>query len=229
MTPSSVDLLARAQTHEGVDPGSLDLEEAGRHLALAEEALEDGFQAEVDHQAYMATNYARVAELQGETRLAQKGASGYLDSARRETSRTRSAVDLAVRRARSAAQRARALDAQQTERGLVLTLGGVLFKFDSADLKPEATVSVARVAGFLIALDDREVLIEGHTDNVGSDEYNLELSKQRAESARAALIESGVGESRIVAKGFGASMPVASNDEDEGRQRNRRVEIIILE
>ena len=211
-----------ARSHANVDSDSLDLEEAGRHLALAEDALGDGFQAAVEHHAYMATNYARVAQAQAEARLAQDEASGYLDRTLRNTARTQSAVELAVRRAR-------ALDAQQTERDLVLTLGGVLFAFNSAELKPEAAVSVARVAGFLIAMDDREVLIEGHTDNVGSDEYNLELSEHRAQSARAALIESGIAASRIVAKGFGSSMPVASNDEDAGREKNRRVEIIILD
>ena len=126
-------------------------------------------------------------------------------------------------------RRASALDAEQTERGLVLTLGGVLFGFDSAELKPEAELSLARIAGFLIAAEDREVLVEGFTDNVGTEEYNLELSKQRAEAVTATLVENRVAPSRILAAGFGPAYSVASNDEDEGRALNRRVEIIILD
>jgi len=78
-------------------------------------------------------------------------------------------------------------------------------------------------------LDDRNVLIEGHTDNVGSDKYNLELSGRRADSVRNALVELDIDASRIQSAGLGSSIPVASNDDDAGRAKNRRVEIIILD
>lgn len=211
-----------AQTDPAVAPSSLDLEEAARHLAEAEDALGGRFQALADHEAYMATAHATIAQVAGEARLAQEATSAYLARAVRDTSRTQMQVASAVRRAR-------ALDAQQTDRGLVLTLGGVLFGFDSADLKPEAQTSVARVAGFLIALEDRSVLIEGFTDNVGDSQYNLGLSLRRAESVLEALVASHVPASRIVADGFGAAFPAADNETEEGRTRNRRVEIIILE
>ena len=113
---------------------------------------------------------------------------------------TRGAVEAAIRNAA-------ALDAEQTERGLVLTLGGVLFEFDSAELKAEAEVSVARVAGFLIALEDRQAIIEGYTDDVGERDYNIGLSTQRAESVRAALVNSGVDAGRIAADGYGPDHP----------------------
>jgi outer membrane protein OmpA-like peptidoglycan-associated protein len=127
-----------------------------------------------------------------------------------------------------AIQNARNIDARQTERGLVLTLGGVLFDFDSADLTADAQLSVARVAGFLIALSNRNAVVEGHADNTGRADYNLELSKRRAESISAALVESGVEADRLAAEGYGSSFPVASNDTAEGREKNRRVEIVIL-
>ncbi len=111
----------------------------------------------------------------------------------------------------------------------MLTLGGVQFAFDSAELKPEAQLSVARVAGFLIAADNREILVEGYTDDVGEKDYNLNLSKHRAESVRDALAANRISTSRILADGFGAAFPVASNETEEGRQTNRRVEIVILE
>jgi outer membrane protein OmpA-like peptidoglycan-associated protein len=144
-----------------------------------------------------------------------------LTDARANTATTRFAVEVAIRNART-------VDAEQTVRGLVLTLGGVLFAFNSADLTPEARLSVARVSGFLIALDQRDAIVEGHADNRGAAEYNVELSKRRADSIRSALIEFGVEEARMVSEGYGSQFPVASNDTAEGREQNRRVEIVIL-
>ena len=215
--------IQAAAADPNVGPGSLDLEQAERHLALAEAALDSGrYQSPVDHEATMAQSYARVAVVVGEARLAQQETSTYLARAVRDVKGTREQVEIALRRAR-------ALDAEQTERGLVLTLGGVLFGFDSAELKPEAEFSLARIAGFLIAAEDREVLVEGFTDNVGTEEYNLGLSAKRAEAVSAALVGNRVDASRIEAAGFGPAFPVASNEQDEGRALNRRVEVIILE
>lgn len=215
--------LEQARTSEVVAEGSLDLREAERRFAAAEQGLEAGEdQAAIDHDAYMAAMYARVAVANGEARVAESESSVYLRQARRETYGTAVAVDRAIRNAE-------ALEARQTDRGLVLTLGGVLFGFDSDELKPEANASVARVAGFLIALDDRDVLVEGYTDNAGKDTYNVELSKRRAENVLKSLVENGVAPSRAVADGYGSAFPVAPNDDDDGRAMNRRVEIIILE
>jgi outer membrane protein OmpA-like peptidoglycan-associated protein len=227
-TPNSFSVhAARGQleaTRQGglVDADSLDFREAERHLAEAEELLEDRANQElIDHEAEMAGLYASVAVARAEATTAQREARAYLALARVDTATTRVAVEMAIRNARS-------VDARQTERGLVLTLGGVLFAFDSAELTPEARLSVARVAGFLIALADREAVVEGHADNLGEDEYNVGLSSQRAESILGALVGSGVAEGRLVAEGYGSHFPVASNDTDQGRERNRRVEIVIL-
>jgi len=205
-----------------VDSDSLDFREAERHLADAEELLADrGNQELIDHEAEMAGLYSSVAVARTEAIAAQQEARAYLALARVDTASTRVAVEMAIRNARS-------VDARQTERGLVLTLGGVLFAFDSADLTPEAQLSVARVAGFLIALSDRDAVVEGHADNLGDDEYNVGLSSRRAESILGALVGSGVAEDRLAAEGYGSHFPVANNDSDEGRERNRRVEIVIL-
>jgi outer membrane protein OmpA-like peptidoglycan-associated protein len=216
--------VATASADSSVDASrSLHFQEARRHLALAEEALEAArWQEEADHEAYMATTLANVAVARGQARALDAAASGALDQARRETRDTQ----LQVARA---ARRARALQAKETERGLVLTLGGVLFSFDSAELKQEAHLSAARVAGFLIASDDREVVVEGYTDNVGTDEYNRELSAQRANAVRLALIAAGVEAGRIASGGHGPMYAVSDNESEEGRARNRRVEIVILE
>jgi outer membrane protein OmpA-like peptidoglycan-associated protein len=224
--PSAVN-AARTQVNAARETGltaadSLDFKEAERHLSEAEKMLEDNEdQALIDHEAEMASVYSMVAVSRTEATAAQKEASGVLTGARANTAVTRVAVEVAIRNARS-------VNAQQTERGLVLTLGGVLFAFNSAELTQEARLSVARVAGFLIALPDRDAIVEGHADNIGGADYNIELSKRRAESIRAALIESGVEEGRLVAEGYGSNFPVASNDTDAGREQNRRVEIVIL-
>lgn len=119
------------------------------------------------------------------------------------------------------------LQAQQTDRGMVLTLGDVLFDTGRAELKSGAFSTVDRLATFLRENPERTVAIEGHTDSAGSDAYNLALSDQRAESVRTALVSRGIAGTRVTSKGLGESTPVANNATAEGRQRNRRVEIII--
>ena len=120
------------------------------------------------------------------------------------------------------------LKAKQTERGIVLTIGDVLFATAKADLSSDALRSVDKLADFLKKYPGRNVLIEGHTDSVGSEEYNLTLSERRADSVKESLTSRGIAEERIATKGYGKKYPVASNDTAAGKQQNRRVEVIIL-
>jgi OOP family OmpA-OmpF porin len=120
------------------------------------------------------------------------------------------------------------LKAQQTERGIVLTIGDVLFATGKADLSPDAIRNVDKLADFLQAHPKRNVLIEGHTDNVGSDEFNLTLSQDRADAVEEQLLARGIDPGRITTKGYGKKYPIATNDTPAGRQQNRRVEVIIL-
>ena len=120
------------------------------------------------------------------------------------------------------------LKAKQTERGIVLTIGDVLFATGKADLSSDALRSVDKLADFLKKYPGRNVLIEGHTDSVGSDEFNLTLSQKRADSVKEALTSKAIPEERITTKGYGKKYPVASNDTAAGKQQNRRVEVIIL-
>lgn len=119
------------------------------------------------------------------------------------------------------------LDAQETERGIVVTLGDVLFAFGESELMGSAIPNLDKLAGFLQEYDDRTVHIEGHTDSVGSAEFNRQLSERRAESVKAFLVGRGIQANRITTAGLGKSAPVASNETDTGRQQNRRVEVII--
>lgn len=120
------------------------------------------------------------------------------------------------------------LKAKQTERGIVLTIGDVLFATGKADLSSDALRSVGKLADFLQKYLNRNVLIEGHTDSVGSEEFNLTLSEKRADSVKESLTSNGIAEGRIATKGYGKKYPVASNDTTVGKQQNRRVEVIIL-
>ncbi len=121
------------------------------------------------------------------------------------------------------------LNAKQTNRGLVLTLGDVLFETGRSTLLDGSMRAISKLAEFLIDNPRRFVLIEGHTDNVGSLTFNLDLSLRRSVSVEEALILKGVGAERLLVKGYGEMYPVASNDDSSGKQRNRRVEIVILE
>lgn len=120
------------------------------------------------------------------------------------------------------------LKAKQTERGIVLTIGDVLFAFDKADLSPKADRNVHKLAEFLKKYPNRNVLIEGHTDSVGSVEYNLGLSQRRSDSVKEKLVGSGIVQERITTVGYGKKYPAVANDTPENRALNRRVEVIIL-
>lgn len=119
------------------------------------------------------------------------------------------------------------LQAKQTERGLVITLGDVLFEFNKSDLKPGSVRNLEPLVKALKDNPNQQVIVEGHTDNVGSKEYNLKLSEQRAESVKDYLTNNGIESDRIETEGLAFEFPVATNDTAEGRQRNRRVEIIL--
>lgn len=119
------------------------------------------------------------------------------------------------------------LNAEQTERGLVIVLGDMLFDADKTELKSSDTDGLQKLAAFLKEHPERQVQIEGHTDSTGPAEYNQQLSERRANAVRAFLIDAGVSGDRIVTRGYGHDSPVASNNTAAGRQMNRRVEIVL--
>ena len=119
------------------------------------------------------------------------------------------------------------LETQDSARGLIVQMSDVLFDTGSATLKAGAREKLAKISGILLAHPGLTLEIEGHTDSVGSDDFNQQLSERRADSVRDFLAEQGVPVSTIAARGFGKAQPVASNDTPEGRQRNRRVELVV--
>jgi outer membrane protein OmpA-like peptidoglycan-associated protein len=120
------------------------------------------------------------------------------------------------------------LKAQQTERGLVLTVGDVLFATGKAEIASGGLRSINKLAEFLKQNPKRNLLIEGYTDNTGPEDFNLRLSQQRADAVKDALTSRGVAPDRITTKGYGPKYPVVTNDSAAGRQQNRRVEVVVL-
>ncbi len=196
----------------------------------------------VDHHAYLAKQRTAIARETAKLNAAQNAieragserqqvlidvrrleADWALDEARRERVRAEEARN----RAEELARRVDELEAERTERGLVLTLGDVLFDFNETTLKPGGIRAVNELARFMQEYQERKVLIEGYTDSIGSDEYNLQLSERRAASVREALLERGISRDRIRIVGYGKQYPVASNASESGRQQNRRVEVVI--
>jgi outer membrane protein OmpA-like peptidoglycan-associated protein len=121
----------------------------------------------------------------------------------------------------------RILSTRDTPRGLVVTMADVLFDTGKYNLRPEARERLARLSGIVLAHPGLNLEVEGHTDSTGGDELNQKLSEQRAGTTREYLIQQGLAEGHITAKGYGKTMPVADNSTNQGRQQNRRVELIV--
>jgi OmpA-OmpF porin, OOP family len=211
---------------------------AAANIANARKALDsanrmmeqDGKVEDIRYEATVAATNAQIAnekilEAQAKDEITKGEAERQqvlVDARNRE-------ADAARTRAQSLEQELKDLKAQKTDRGLVLTLGDVLFDTGKATLKPGAYGTIDRLAQALKADPNRSVVIEGHTDSVGSDEFNQQLSENRALSVQSALMQRGVSGSQMSSMGKGESTPVASNDNSAGRQENRRVELIFTE
>ena len=219
-----------------VNLAALELKEAGDALAKANNASNQRQDpATVDHLAYLAQRRVAIAQ---ET-AKRKGAEATVSQADAERDKIRLAArtdeaDKSQRQAQDSEMRVRQLESQlnelnakQTDRGLVITLGDVLFDTNRAQLKSGGVREVQKLADALKQNPQRTVFIEGFTDSTGTESRNQELSEQRAMAVRDTLLGMGVASNRITTSSYGKSFPVASNNTEAGRQLNRRVEIII--
>ena len=166
------------------------------------------------------------ARLEARTREADS-ARTEADSARTEAEMARNDADSARSDAEEMRRQIEAMQAEATDRGLVLTLGDVLFATGRSEVKVGSASNLNKLVAFLNKYPERKVQIEGHTDNVGSENSNQDLSQRRADSVRSYLMQQGIGADRLVAAGKGESQPIADNASDSGRQQNRRVVAII--
>lgn len=205
-----------------------DLLRAGESLARAERLSSYiGSASDVSHYAYLSSRYSEIAREHSDLLLLQERL------AKMELERQR--LQLALREAKlnSAQQQGRWLEDQilslvttQTERGLVMTLGDVLFDPGHAELKSSASRTVLKVVQFLQLNPRRVVRIEGYTDSTGDRQENLKLSRDRAQAVADVLIDLGVSEKRVQVEGYGQDFPVDANASERGRAQNRRVEIV---
>lgn len=233
-----------------------DLVAARDALQRAEAAQQHGDPLEtIDHYAYLALRHAqageaRVAEansrqevaraqaernrilLESRTRDARlaeaqaQDAQAQAQSAQAQAEIAKSQALAAQQQLADAQKQLADLQAKKTDRGMVVTLGDVLFDSGQASLKPGADLVLGRLATFMAANPQTKIIIEGHTDSRGSDDYNLGLSQRRAQAVADALAAKGVPQANVRTVGRGKAYPVASNDTAEGRLQNRRVEII---
>jgi OmpA-OmpF porin, OOP family len=219
-------LQSDAQLGSRAPVAMADAESAVREAenAVSDEAEEP----ERAHLSYLAKRRIEIARTEAQTRVAEDEFKT-LSESRGEVqlnARTRQ-FEAAKAEAEKARKELEDLQAKSTDRGLVLTLGDVLFEFGKADLKAGSAANLTKLVGFLKENPDRPIVIEGHTDSAGSDETNAALSQRRADAVRVHLVSSGIEPGRITAVGKGEGFPVAPNENAAGRQQNRRVEVVI--
>lgn len=221
----------------------LELKEAGDTLAQADnDWRERKSAAKVNHLAYLAQRQVAIAQETAKRKTAEEVVSA-ADAERdkiRLAARTKEAekaqfnAEASQQQAQNAEMRANQLESQlkelnakSSDRGMIVTLGDVLFDTNRAQLKSGGVHEVQKLADILKQYPRRNILIEGFTDSTGSESYNQELSERRANAVRETLMNMGIDASRIATRGYGSSFPVASNDNKAGRQLNRRVEVVI--
>jgi outer membrane protein OmpA-like peptidoglycan-associated protein len=197
-------------------------EEAKRQAELAD-AKQAQMKAEADAAAVRAKAEADAAALRAKTEADALRAKE--EAALAEAERSRQAAN--ALRVQLLEQFNRILETRDTPRGLVVNMGDVLFDFGKYDLRPEAREKLAKLSGLILAHPGLNLAVEGYTDNVGSDEINQTLSQKRAEEVRNYLVNQGLPDATVTAQGFGKSSPAADNLTAAGRQKNRRVEIVV--
>jgi outer membrane protein OmpA-like peptidoglycan-associated protein len=179
-----------------------------------EQAQSDTAQAKSDMAANQALSAAAVTAAQA-------------DADRSRLTAQQAETDKAAMRARLSEQLNSILETRDSARGLIVSMSDVLFDTGQYSLKPGAREKLAKVAGILLAYPGLNIEVGGYTDNVGGDDMNQKLSENRATSVRDYLVQEGVTTNSVSARGFGNTLPVASNDSSAGRQQNRRVELLV--
>jgi len=179
----------------------------------------------------------RAAEAEEKARLAQQQAGqlasekmkAQMDAEQAKTLADQAQKERDAARARMREALSQVVETKETARGLIVNLPDILFDFNKDQLKPEAREKLSKVCGILSVTGGYDLSIEGHTDNKGTDEYNQKLSERRAQNVTSYLSNCGLPQDRLTSRGFGKTQPLAPNETAEGRQQNRRVEIVISE
>jgi outer membrane protein OmpA-like peptidoglycan-associated protein len=188
--------------------------DTARAQADASKAQMDADKAKSDMEASQASSASALSAAQA-------------DAERSRLATQQAEADKAAMRTRLSEQLNRILQTRDSARGLIVSMSDVLFDTGKYSLKPGAREKLAKVAGILIAYPGLNIEVGGYTDNVGGDSMNQTLSENRAGSVRDYLVQQGVATNSVSAKGFGNTLPVASNGNSSGRQQNRRVELLV--
>jgi outer membrane protein OmpA-like peptidoglycan-associated protein len=201
---------------------------ARQEREAADKAKADALQAKADaDQARMAAEQARAAAVAQQQLLAGQVDQARLAAADADRLRQKAELDQAQLRQQLLDQFNAILQTRDTARGLIVNMSDVLFDTARYTLKPGAREKLAKVSGIILGHPGLKIAVEGHTDSVGGDEYNMRLSENRANSVRDFLVAQGVPAASVSAQGFGKTMPVADNATSAGRQQNRRVELVV--
>jgi outer membrane protein OmpA-like peptidoglycan-associated protein len=193
--------------------------EAARTAAETERLAAERAKAEADAARQAAMEQQRILAAQAEqARLAAEEAERARATAESEKQRLRDELRQQLNSV---------LETRESARGLIVNMSDVLFDFGKYTLKPEAREKLARVSGIVASHPGLNIQVEGHTDSVGSDDFNQKLSEQRAGAVREYLLSQGLSPESVTSAGFGEGRPVASNDTPAGRQQNRRVELVV--
>jgi outer membrane protein OmpA-like peptidoglycan-associated protein len=188
--------------------------------------------AQAQSQAHAAAATRQKEQAQSDMAESQAASAAAVNAAQADANQSRLAAqqadtDKAAMRARLSEQLNSILQTRDSARGLIVSMSDVLFDTGQYSLKPGAREKLAKVAGILLAYPGLNIEVGGYTDNVGGDDMNQKLSENRADSVRDYLVRQGVTTNSVSARGFGNTLPVASNDSSAGRQQNRRVELLV--
>jgi outer membrane protein OmpA-like peptidoglycan-associated protein len=201
--------------------------EAKANNETAEANSKADIQSEAARNARADADQARAGQAKAEADSAQAKVDAANAAALAQQQAAKSEAEKAQLRAQLLQQLNAVLETRDTARGLVVNMSDVLFETAKSGLRPLARERLAKIAGIVVANPDLHLIAEGHTDSVGTDAYNQELSEDRAQAVRNYLVQQGVAASSATSRGFGKTQPVASNQTAEGRQLNRRVELVV--
>ncbi len=212
---------ARVQAEQARAAAQQAQAEAERMKAEAQAAAQEAARQKEEAEKAKAEAVAQQQVLAAETDKA-KAAAAQSENLRQQAENEKQEL-----RARLLQQLNSILATRDSARGLIANMSDVLFRSGSFELLPGARERLAKVSGIVLAYPSLHVAIEGHTDSVGSDQYNQDLSERRAQAVRDYFVQQGISGTSVEAHGFGKTEPIASNDTSEGRQQNRRVELVL--
>ena len=233
-----------AQANLATDRAQAEADAAARGRAQAEEIQRLESERRARAEAESAAAQAQAARTTMEAELAAQRAARDKEAAQSESDRAlRTAAEQAEQARRATVEQAERekqelrdklavqlnliLETRDSARGLIVNMSDVLFDTAKYTLRPVAREKLSKLSGILLAYSSLSLELEGHTDNVGTEEYNQQLSENRANSVRDYLIHEGINSSSVAARGFGEDQAVATNDTAAGRQENRRVELVV--